>query len=268
MNELMYSQSSFVIVAGLLACMLIGVELGYRVGHRRSAAASEAIRTQVNTVLGAMLGLLALLLGFTYSLALQRYEERSQTVVAEANAIGTAWLRAQLLPADARSAAQVRLRQYVDLRLRDGSVSLDNAAALDQFERQAGAIAQQLWDLAIQAAAKDDRPTTSGLFLQALNDMIDAAERRRAALDRHVPESVLFLVFITFVMTTATLGYASGISAHRVTVPGLTLVLLIACVVYLIIDLDRPRRGVIQVNQGSLIELQRGMVEKSSAPKP
>jgi len=268
MNELMYSQSSLVIVAGLLVCMLLGVEIGYRVGRRRSAAATEAIRLQVNTVLAAMLGLLALLLGFTYSLALQRYEDRSQAVVAEANAIGTTWLRAQQLPASFRSEAQARLRQYIDLRVNEGSVSLDNAASLEKFERQAGTLLTQAWDLAMQSAARDDRPVTSGFFIEALNETIDSAERRRAAFARHVPESVLFLVFITFVMTTATLGYASGISGHRVTVPGLTLVVLIAFVVYLIIDLDRPRRGMIQVNQSSLIELQRGMAERPAEPKP
>jgi len=195
--------------------MLLGVEIGYRVGRRRATTATEAIRSQVNTVLAAMLGMLALLLGFTYSLALQRYEDRSQAVVAKASAL-----------------------------------------------------LAQVWDYAMQSAARDDRPVTSGLFIQALNEMIDSAERRRAALDRHVPESVLFLVFIIFVMTTAVLGYASSISGHRVTVPGLTLVVLIAFVVYLIIDLDRPRRGVIQVNQSSLIELQRGMAERPAAPKP
>ena len=235
------------------------MELGYRIGRRQSIAASEAVRSQANTVLAAMLGLLALLLGFTYSLALQRYEERSQAVVTEANAIGTTYLRAQLLPAAMRSDIQAKLRQYVDIRVREGRLSLDDAV--------------QVWELAMQAVTKDDRPATTGLFIQALNDMIDSADRHRAALDRHVPESVLFLVFLTFVMTTAILGYASGVAAHRVTIPGIALVVLIALVVYLIIDLDRPRRGLIQVNQESLVNLQRGMAgtpasaEAAGSPK-
>ncbi len=273
MNELMYSQSSLATVMGLLVCMLLSVELGYRIGRRQSIAASEAVRSQANTVLAAMLGLLALLLGFTYSLALQRYEERSQAVVTEANAIGTTYLRAQLLPAAMRSDIQAKLRQYVDIRVREGRLSLDDAVKDRTLVQQGGALAAQVWELAMQAVTKDDRPATTGLFIQALNDMIDSADRHRAALDRHVPESVLFLVFLTFVMTTAILGYASGVAAHRVTIPGIALVVLIALVVYLIIDLDRPRRGLIQVNQESLVNLQRGMAgtpasaEAAGSPK-
>lgn len=273
MNELMYSQSSLAIVIGLLVCMLLSVELGYRIGRRQSIAASEAVRSQANTVLAAMLGLLALLLGFTYSLALQRYEERSQAVVTEANAIGTTYLRAQLLPAAMRSDIQAKLRQYVDIRVREGRLNVDDAAGDKALVQQGSGLAAQVWALAMQAVTKDDRPATTGLFIQALNDMIDSADRHRAALDRHVPESVLFLVFLTFVMTTAILGYASGVAAHRVTIPGIALVVLIALVVYLIIDLDRPRRGLIQVNQESLVNLQRGMAgtpasaEAAGSPK-
>lgn len=266
MNELMYGHNSLAIVTGLLICMMLSAELGYRVGRRRSARASENIRSQVNTVLAAMLGLLALLLGFTYSLALQRYEDRSQAVVSEANAIGTAYLRTNLLPGELRSDIQAMLRQYVDIRVREGRVSLDDAAGEDALSRQGSALAVKVWGLAIRALEKDDRPATTGLFIQALNELIDAADRHRAALDRHVPESVLFLVFVTFVMTTTVLGYASGIAAHRVTLPGLTLLVLIAMVVYLIIDLDRPRRGFIQVKQDSLVNVQRGMTGAPDSP--
>ncbi len=266
MNELMYDQSNLAIVTWLLVFMLLSVELGYRVGRRKSATATEHIRSQVNTVLAAMLGLLALLLGFTYSLALQRYEDRSQAVVAEANAIGTTYLRAQLLPAGIRADIQGKLRQYVDIRVREGRLSLDDAAKDKALVQQGSSIAAQVWELAMQAVAKDDRPATTGLFIQALNDMIDSADRHHAALDRHVPESVLFLVFLTFVMTTAILGYASGVSSHRVTIPGITLVVLIALVVYLIIDLDRPRRGLIQVNQESLLSAQRAMAGTPDSP--
>jgi hypothetical protein len=265
MNELMYSQSSLAIVAGLLVVMLLATEAGYRAGRRRAGVASDAIRSQANTVLAAMLGLLALLFGFTYSLALQRYEDRSQAIVAEANAIGTAWLRSQLLPAGVSGEAQSTLRKYIDLRVREGRITLDAASERSALIRQGNAVGMQLWDLAAKAAATDDRPVTSGLFIQAVNDALDAAERRRAAFERHVPESVLYLVFLTFLMAAVTLGYASGAAHHRVTMPGITLVILIALVAYLIIDLDRPRRGMIQVSHDSLIELQRGMAEK---PRP
>ncbi len=92
-----------------------------------------------------------------------------------------------------------------------------------------------------------------------MNDLIDAAGKNNAALNRHVPEIVFYLLFFTLLLAAATLGYASGLAGHRVTLAAVALVILIAVVAYLIIDLDRPRRGTIQVNQDSLLSLQQSM---------
>jgi hypothetical protein len=263
MNEYMYGQHSALIAAALVIAMVAAMEAGYRLGARRSGQASDPIRSQVGTVLASLLGLLALLLGFTFSLALQRYEDRSQAVVKEANAIGTAYLRVQLLPGALRPDLEAALREYVDIRVKEGRVQLADRATREVLNRDADRVAAQLWEKAMRAVEKDDRPATSGLFVQALNDLIDAAGAGRAALERHVPEIVHLLLFATIAVTSAILGYASGISGHRVTVPAVALVLLVVCVVYLIIDLDRPRRGSILVSQESMLELQ-----KSMAPAP
>jgi hypothetical protein len=258
MREIMYGQSSIVIVSGLFVCMLLSMEIGFRfrIGGRKKAIAAEAI-TQANAILVSMLGLLALLLAFTFSAALQRYDDRSQAVVTEANAIGTTYLRARLLPGNMHEEVQVILRQYLDLRIQEGRVDFADAAKGEALLDQGKRTGAQLWDQAVRAAEQDGRLVTSGLFVQSLNELIDAAETRRAANDRHVPEVVIFLMFSTVVISTATLGYASGIAGHRVTLAAFVLLILIALVVYLIIDLDRPRRGSIQVSQESLLSLQR-----------
>ena len=111
MEEVLYDHSSILIVLTLLVCTVAAMEIGVRRGRRKKAIATEAI-TQANAVLASMLGLLALLLAFTFSAALQRFDDRSQTVVAEANAIGTAYLRALLLPAGMRDEVRALLRQY------------------------------------------------------------------------------------------------------------------------------------------------------------
>jgi Flp pilus assembly protein TadB len=203
-----------------------------------------------------MLGLLTLLLAFTFSLALQRYDHRSQLVVAEANAIGTTYLRAQLIPREMRDEVQGLLRQYLDIRIQEGHVNTANTVEREVLLDQAKLIEAQLWSHAARAAEQDGGPVTSGLFIQSLNELIDASSTRQAALDRHVPEIVLLLLFATCAMTTATLGYASGIGGHRVGLAALVLVVLMALVVFLIVDLDRPRRGLIQVSQKSLSGLQ------------
>jgi hypothetical protein len=260
MREIMYDQNSILIVSGLFLCMLLSIEIGFRIRSRRrkQTIVTEAI-TQANAVLVSMLGLLALLLAFTFSAALQRYDDRSQAVVAEANAIGTTYLRAQLLPRGMRDEAQALLRQYLDIRIQEGRVDFADAVKRESLLHQAEMIKAQLWSHAVRAAEQDGRLVTSGLFIQSLNQLIDAYSTREAANNRHVPEIVIFLLFATVVITTTTLGFASGIAGHRVTLAALVLVVLIALVVYLIIDLDRPRRGSIEVSQESMFSLQQAI---------
>ncbi len=265
MMEVMYRQNSVLIVAVLFALMVIAMEGGFRVGCRKSERHAEAIR-QANAVLASMLGLLALLLAFTFSAALQRYEDRSLTVVAEANAIGTTYLRAQLLPAEIRDEVRALLRQYLDTRLQEGSVDSTEPERHESIIRRAKQLEAQLWSQAARAAEIDGRVVASGLYIQSLNELIDTSGTRNAALNRHVPEVVLLLLFATIVLTTATLGFSSGLAGHRVTLAAFVLMTLIALVVYLIVDLDRPRRGAIQVSHESMLSLQRSIVGMPQAP--
>lgn len=250
----MYDQSSLLIASGLLLCMLLAMEVGFRCGRHRRINAPERIR-QANAVLASTLGLLALLLAFTFSAALQRYDDRSLAVVTEANAIGTTYLRAQLLPGGMQDDVQDLLRQYLDVRIQEGQVDFSQTSERALFLRQAKEIETRLWTYAARAVALDPGPVTSGLFIQSLNQLIDSSAARKAANDRHVPEVVMFLMFATVVTTTAILGYASGTAGHRVTLAAFVLAILFVLVAYLIVDLDRPRRGSIQVSQDSLRDL-------------
>jgi hypothetical protein len=203
-----------------------------------------------------LLGVLALLLGFTFSLSLQRHDSRSQAVITEANAIGTAMLRAGLLPEPLLGQTRDKLREYLDLRVVAGGISLDNVEERNAALRKTLDMQQQLWELGSRAVQENPSPVPSGLFIQSLNELIDAYGSRDAALNRHVPEVVLFLLFGAFALTACLVGYASGIARHRASFPTYVLVLLITFLVFLIIDLDRPRRGLIEVSQQSLIDLQ------------
>jgi hypothetical protein len=258
MSAIMYSHSSVMIVLGLLLCMLLAIEFGYRSGNRKRAISAETI-TQANSGLASMLGLLALLLAFTFSAALQRYEDRSQTVVAEANAIGTTYLRASLLPGEMTDEVRKTLRQYLDIRIREGGVDASIPELHASLLNQAKLLEARLWSQAVRAAELDPNPVTSGLFIQSLNDLIDTSGTRDAALNRHVPDFVLLVMFTTIVLMTATLGYASGIAGHRVTLAAFVLVVLIALFVYLILDLDSPRRGVIRVSHDSMLSLEQAI---------
>jgi hypothetical protein len=252
----MYDHNSVLIVAILLATLLLAIEAGYRLGRRFADRTEKPPRDQVGAIQASMLGVLALLLGFTFSLALQRHDSRSEAVIVEANTIGTAMLRARLLPDPYAAEAGGRLDEYLDLRIRAGGISLDRARQRREMLAATAAVQEQLWDIAGAVAEADPRPVPAGLFIQSLNDMIDAYGARDAALNRHVPEIVLFLLFGTFLLTASLVGYSSGISGDRVSFPTYALVCLISFLVFIVIDLDRPRRGLIEVSQQSLYDLR------------
>jgi hypothetical protein len=255
MSEVMYDQNSLLISGILFVSMLIAIEVGYRFGRRVESRANESSRSHVGAIQASQLGILALLLGFTFSLALQRFDNRSQAVVDEANAIGTTYLRAQLLQDTIRGEVQTLLRRYVDLRVQAGAVALDHESKRDPIIAQTNKVLDDLWGYARRAAEEDGRAVTAGLFIQSLNELIDSYGRRDAALSRHVPELVLFLLYGTFILTGGVIGYAAGVAGHRTSFVTYILVMLIVVLTFIIVDLDRPRRGLIRVSQASLIDL-------------
>ncbi|MEZ5460371.1 hypothetical protein [Dokdonella sp.] len=255
MLDLIFQQNSLLISAGIFAGMVLAVEFGYRLGRPVQGRESDTTRTHINAIQGSLLGFLALILGFTLSLSLQRYDMRSQAVVDEANAIGTTWLRAQLLPDSVRTQVQDRLRQHVDLRVRAGSIDLAHESDRDVLLGNTNQNLDAVWALALQAAVEKPEMVATGLFIQALNDMIDSYGRRDAALARHVPNEILFLLFATFVLTGGVVGYAAGVAGHRPSVTTYVLLVLIVVLSFVIMDLDRPRRGIIRIDQSSLVNL-------------
>lgn len=264
----MYSINSILLAGVVFVSMVVAMEMGYRLGLRTQASASDAFRTHVNTIGASILGILALLLGFTFSQSLQRFDSRSQAVVEEANAIGTAYLRSQLLPTSVRSSVQQLLREYLDLRVQASGVTLDDQQGRELLLAEASRAQTALWGYAYQAAEEEPNPVTTGLFIQSLNELIDTLGKRNAALNRHVPEVILLLLYATLLMVATIVGYASGVAGFRISVAAYIMVLLIVVLVYIIVDLDRPRRGMIQVDQRPLVELEAALNSDANMPPP
>ena len=255
----MYDKNSVLIAAILFVSMVIAIELGARLGLRLSKKTSEALRSQVNAVQGSLLGILALLLGFTFSQSLQRYDVRSAAVVEEANAIGTAYLRLDLLTDEFRAPSAKLMQDYLASRVQAGSISIDRVEERDLVLSTSVQLQGQLWQQASLALDISERPATLNLYLQSLNDMFDSNALRDAALTRHIPEPVLFLLYGTFILTGVVVGYASGVAGSRAPNGTYVLVALIVVLVFIIVDLDRPRRGLIEVDQSSLVELHESI---------
>jgi hypothetical protein len=256
MHSVIYSHSSLLIAFVLFGLMVFAVELGFRAAKLMKKRCPESYRAEIESVQTSLLGLLALLIAFTFSMALQRYDSRSDAVVDEANAIGTVYLRTQLLPIESQAKAQHALRDYLDLRVKTSTLSPSQESELSKLFDEANAALDQLWQYTMQQVPANANPATIGLFVQALNEMIDSFGRRSAVIERHVPEAVLGLLAIVFTMTTVVIGYNAGIRQQRPSKITYLMVLLIVMLVYAILDLDHPRQGLIRVSQKPLLDLQ------------
>lgn len=257
MSELLYAQNEWVIAALLVLSMVLAMEAGYRLGWRRHPDQEEATRSHVMAIQGSLLGLLALMLGFTYSLAEQRFDSRSEAIVSEVNALGTAYLRTGLLPAAQRDPMRAQLRAFLDARIEEGSLTIAQADARAAQLARAEQALDRLWELAVAAAPVEPAAAVRhGLLIEALNGAMDAYGMRNAVLNRHVPEVVLLLLYATYLLTGLVMGYAAGSAGHRPSTVAYVMALLIVLLVCVIIDLDRPRRGLIGVDRSGLTALQ------------
>jgi hypothetical protein len=151
------------------------------------------------------------------------------------------------------------MEQYIDLRLLISDVDLTRTEKRREYNRKTDKIQDELWQLASNAADIDSRTVITGYFITSINDMFDARGERNAKLKSHVPEAILVLLFIVFMLSGAIIGYSSGLSLKRAYVPTVLMTFLIVLVVFISIDLDRPKRGIIKVKQDSMLELKEIM---------
>lgn len=253
---MLYDKNSIVITVFLFLLILVFNELGFRIGRFVQDRTDSEKKSLTGAIQASVLGLLALLLGFSFNISMQRYDSRNIALVEEVNAIGTAVLRTKLLPEGYRAEVKAAFRDYIDLRIAMGRIDLTDYEQRNAYNEQVSELQGRLWDLAIAAAGEDPRPVTTGTFITALNNLIDSQGTRHALLQTHVPEVVLILLFIIFIAAGGILGYSSGLSGIRVVLPNALVAFLIALIVFIIIDLDRPRRGLIQVNQSYMAGLK------------
>jgi len=257
-GEMLYGLNEWLIALIICTLFLCAIEIGFRLGRREKSKDNELTKSQINMLQAASLGLLALLLGFTFSMALARFDTRKQLVLEEANAIGTTYLRAQLLPDPARKEVSDLLRRYVDVRLEFYQSGI-NQRKLQRVDEETDKIHKALWAYAIAAGGQDSRAIPTGLFIQTLNEVIDLHAKRVTAMENHVPENIFLVLLIVAMLSLGLVGYGSGMAKNRNLLPTLISIILIASVILLIMDLDRPRRGFIKVSQQSLSDLRENL---------
>ena len=198
--------------------------------------------------------MLGLLLGFTLSFAVGRYDLRRDLVVKEANAIGTTWLRASLLPDAHQAPVKDLLRRFVDVRLKYQAVSND-PAQLAEGMRLSAEIEAELWKHAT-AAAKAAPNNITGTFIVALNETIDTDAERVAAGRAKIPAGVWLLLLVVAASGCFMVGHSAGTHGARTKLGSVFLPLLYTVIILLIFDLAHSLHGLVSVSQQPLLDLK------------
>ena len=252
---------AIVVLAVVVGTTLVGVALGRYLRDR-----GEGFREPFGVVQAALVGFVALILAFGLSMAVGRYEARRAAVVDEANTIGTTYLRAQTLPEPIRTESMGLLKRYTDSR-----IALSNTVPRSASYRRASSrgqkIQNELWGLAGEAMNTSPVSSAPRLYVETLNEMIDAHTTRVSALANRIPDSVMFLqigvaalAFGVLAMYLAMLG--------RAVLPALVGALIVSVMLLVIFDLDRPHRGFITVPSTALTVERASMNRPPPAPAP
>jgi len=245
----------------ILGLSLAIMEVGYRLGRWRHSRFVDEKEAPVAAMSAAVLGLLAFMLAFAFSMAATRFDARRQAVVEEANAIGTAYLRARLLPEPHNAIINDQLIQYTKLRAQ--RLTSENIQGLLE---QSTAIHQEVWAQAVTAAEHDERSVMTGLFIESLNEVIDLHSKRVfVGLYNRIPLTIWASLWFLIVLGMASFGYQAGIAATTRSLAMPIFALAFAGVLYLIFDLDRSHEGLLQVSQQAMVDLYSSML--SANPK-
>jgi hypothetical protein len=239
---------------------LVAYEGGFRIGRWYQERTPEEKEGPTGMLVGSLLALMAFLLAVTMGMASDRFDTRRGLVLDAANSIGTTYLRAGFLPAPADEEVRNLLREYAPLRVNTG----DLAQLLTNFERSQE-ILDELWSITEELEPAEGTRETFALFVESLNDTIDRHEMRIAAvIYARVPETVLLLLFLGSALTLGMVGYSAGLTRRRSPITAVVLVVVLGAVMMLIVDLDRPRDGFLEVSQQPLLDL----IEQIGPPTP
>ncbi len=243
--------STLAIVVALTALLMLSLGAGhwvYRAASRGRSDEDAGASAGAGSIVGATLGLLSLLIGFTLALSLDRFEVRRTMVSEEANAVQAVWMRDQLLDAPYRGQLDSLLRVYVRSRLRLPEIGL-GGAALDAQDARDWAIQQRIWQLTGVALETPNDARMTVTVLQATSTMFGLADDRRATLEAQVPTPVLVALLIVAAVAAAITGYGLAAGGSRHLVASVGLFAAASLIIALIIELDEPRTGLIQVSQ-------------------
>lgn len=242
----------------LFFLIIVFYGIGFRVRAYYNRKNPDLAKSELGAINGTLLGLLGLLLAFTFGMASSRHDARRNVVIEEANDIGTAILRADLYPDSIRNLLRLNFKNYVDARIAFYDAGSNYDLIVENYLK-ADSISKNLWNIATTDAKINAVFLRTAQMVPALNAMIDITTTRRSLGESTVPDSIMYFLFLLCLCSSFLLGYdnKSG-KIDRILVAGLAIML--SFTVYNIIDLDRTRSGLINMDvPNQKIEELRGM---------
>jgi hypothetical protein len=249
------------IAAGLFVGILGCLEAGRWLGKRAISHHGAGHQPSVSSLEGAVFALMGLLIAFTFSGALTRFDERRAQVVSEANAIGTAWLRIDLLPAPAQPKLRDTFRDYLDARIATYKKLPDMVAAKQELARSQK-LQSEIWAQAVDVMRlPDSRTSTEVLMMGALNEMFDITTVRVVATQMHPPGIVYAMLFGLALAAALLAGYQSAGDKRRDWVHQFGFAAILSLTLYVILDIEHPRLGLVRIDaiDQVLIDVRSGM---------
>jgi hypothetical protein len=260
MNPLDQIPLLLVIVGSILTQMAF-IEGGFRYGKRKQSGPVKAQMAQVRAIMGASLGLLAFMLAFSFSIAQQHFEQRSQAYMLEVSAIDSAFRGADLIDNSSRGEAKEVLLNFAKLRLE--LVQAARAGEIDEaikMVRESERMHDHLWKIAESSMEGDGGGKDGGIFAQSVLVMINAHDARlQSALFNRISPVIWLTLFLMSLLSMVVMGYQAGLTGTRSTLATWTLAITFSAVMTLIIDLDRPNMTLFSLNQELMVELENRM---------
>jgi hypothetical protein len=235
------------LAAGLMVCLLTAMEFGWRRGNRRVLCDPEGAEKGTTTMDSAVFALFGLLLAFTFSGAAQRFVDRRDLINDEANAIGTAYLRTSLLPENAQPALRALYRHYVEVRLKAPMVAMEGG--FDETSQ----VQNEIWKLTIDALRQREGQPIVEAVLDPVNEMFDITSTRLLASRTHPPDFIYLLLVGMALICGFLGGYQMGVARRRHVLHAVAFSVSICSVIYLIIDVEFPRVGLIQTGYADVV---------------
>jgi hypothetical protein len=252
---------ALIIFAFVGGATVLGFAAGWYLRERR-----ETFSEPFGVLQGALLGLVALVLAFGLSLALGRYEDRRAATVAEANAIGTSYLRAQLIAEPERSRSLSLFKRYTDLAIRIAH-EVPGSSPMVRTTAAEGVLQRQLWGLGGRSIAAAPNASAPRLYVDSLNSTFDQQQVRLSALNNRVPGAVLGIEVIAAALALALLALHISLLGRGLA-PALAAAALVSVLLLVTFDLDRPTRGVIRVPDTALVATRASMALPPAASGP